>query len=102
MTMAKTINIILGDDTFEIRKFNIGQHERLADIFQLPSYQIPKAVLALALESATPSKTSEETNSLLCDGVQQLSAAVSAILQHSGYKPKEGDKPEKSETATAA
>jgi hypothetical protein len=86
----KSISITLGEHQFAVPKLNIGQIERVGDMFaDLPGGKVPYAVLKLALERADPPKKPDEVEALECR-LDEIGKAVDAILVFSGFKEAAG------------
>ncbi len=85
--MAATIKVKLGDREFDVPRFNIGQIEELAEIWEAPNpRKHPYAILRLALSRCGLS--ADEVSKLDIE-VDDLSRAVRAILKHSGFATKD-------------
>lgn len=83
------IKVVLGEHVFEVSRLNIGQIERTSDAFKdLNARNVPYQVLRIALERAVPPKTAEEVDGLECS-LDEVAAAVDAILIFSGFRKAE-------------
>jgi hypothetical protein len=84
--MPKTATITLGGQQFAIKPFNIGELERLGDVFAGQSNNIKTAfaVLRLAMERAEPKI--DNIDALELDSFDEVIAASNAILELAGLK----------------
>ena len=86
--MPKTIDIKLDGTLYAVPKFNMGQHERLVEIFKGDVARASFKVLALALERADPKVDDPMALDATLDDVKN---AVAAILEFSGYRQEKPD-----------
>jgi hypothetical protein len=69
-----------------VPKFDIGQLERVSEIFENEKpRKVPAMVLAVALEDARPKVDASEFSKLKC-GIDELGVAVDAVLTFNGFK----------------
>lgn len=85
--MAATVRVRLGEREFEVHRFNIGQVEELMEIWATPNIRRhPFEILRLAL--ARCGLSAEDVKGIDVE-VDELTAAVKAILRHSGFVMKD-------------
>jgi hypothetical protein len=86
--MPKTIDVSLDGATYKVPKFNMGQHERIVEIFKGDAAHASFKVLALALERADPKVDDPMALDVTLDDVK---GAIAAILEFSGYRQEKPD-----------
>jgi hypothetical protein len=84
--MAKTSAVTLGGTEYQVPQMNIGQLERVTDLFAAGGTRIGFGVLRIAMERATPPVPDA---SAIEATTEEISAAVKDILTMSGLQPKE-------------
>lgn len=80
--MVRTGEITLGGTVYVVHAFNIGELERVTDVFQGPPHRVSFTVLRIALERAEP-KVDPTTIEATTD---EVAAAMMVILELAGLK----------------
>lgn len=79
---GKTDKITLGDQEFTIHAFNIGELERITDLFEGPPRKVPFGVLRVAMERAEP----KADPNVIEATTDQVAEAMLKILTLAGLK----------------
>lgn len=91
--MASTAKITLAGVEYTIRKFNIGELERIAETVEGPRHKVPFTIIGIALERAEP-KLTGSVHDIETD-TDEIQAAMAVVMDLAGLKAKTtgGDKP---------
>ena len=87
----KSITIKLGDRTFEIKEFTIGQVEQIHDVLQQARESnhrrsaTNRELIAVALSEDHKEVTAESLKAIRVPDIQQLAAAADEILRFGGW-----------------
>lgn len=97
----KTVTVTLGGDAYEVPRLNIGQLEEVSDLLSqdVSDGRRSLAILRIALRRATPKV--DDVGEIEMD-LNDMSAAVLAVLELAGLKQDAGPTPAAPATLQAA